>query len=92
VPNLQDHVSAGMAGAVGAFAMAAAIGLEFAIVTVAEQCVVVNVGFEIDAAAMAAVAAGGTATGYVFFAPESHTSIAAIAGLHEYFGFINEHE
>jgi hypothetical protein len=34
--NLQDHVLAGMAGAVGAFAVAAAIGLEFAIVAVAE--------------------------------------------------------
>ncbi len=71
--------------------MAAAIGLEFAIVTVAEQRVVVNVGFEIDAAAMAAVAAGGTATGHVFFTPEGHATVAAVAGLHEYFGFINEH-
>src|SRR5579864_2667671 len=33
--NLEDHVFAGMAGAVGAFAVAAAIGLEFAIVAVA---------------------------------------------------------
>src|SRR6266849_328668 len=89
--NLQDHVTTGMTGAVGAFAMAATIGLEFAIVTVAEQRVVVNVGFEIDAAAMAAVAARGTAAGHVFFPPEGHATIAAVAGLHEYFGFINEH-
>src|SRR5712691_9121119 len=42
--NLQDHVLPGMAGAVGAFAVAAAVGLEFAIVAVAEQRVVVDVG------------------------------------------------
>jgi hypothetical protein len=40
---------------------------------------------------MTAVAAGGTAAGHVFFAPECHAAIAAVAGLHEYFGFINEH-
>src|SRR6267378_8496463 len=89
--NLQDHVRAGMAGAVGAFAVAAAIGLEFAVVPVAEQRVVVWIGFEINAAAMAAVAAGGTAAGHVFFAPEGYAAVAAVAGLHEYFGFINEH-
>ena len=72
--------------------MAAAIGLEFAIVTVAKQGVVVNVGFEIDASAMPAVAAGGTASRDVFFAAESHAAVAAVPGLHEYFGFINEHE
>src|SRR6266852_5057317 len=89
--NLQDHVLTGMTGAIGTFAVAAAIGLEFAIVAVAEQRVVVDVGFEIDAAAMAAVAAGGTTTRHVFFAPEGHAAVAAVAGLHEYFGFINEH-
>src|SRR5467141_804744 len=89
--NLQDHVRAGMAGAVGAFAVAAAIGLEFAVVPVAEQRVVVWIGFKIDAAAMTAIAAGGTAAGHVFFAPEGHAAIAAVARLHEYFGFINEH-
>jgi hypothetical protein len=40
---------------------------------------------------MAAVSAGGTAPRYVFFAAESHAAVAAVAGLHEYFGFINEH-
>src|SRR6266478_1264638 len=89
--NLQDHVLTGMPGAVRAFAVAAAIGLEFAIVAVTKQGVVVGIGFEIDAAAMAAVPAGGAAARYVFFAPKGDAAVAAVAGLHQYFGFINEH-
>jgi len=89
--NLQNHVRTGMAGAVRAFAVAAAIGLEFAIVPVPEQRVVVRISFEIDAAAMTAVAAGRTAAGHVFFAAEGHAAVAAVSCLHEYFGLINEH-
>src|SRR5437667_4571242 len=89
--HLQDHVLARMAGAVGAFAVASAIGLEFTIVTVSQQRVVVWVGFKINVAAMAAVTAGGTASRNIFFAPESDAAVAAVAGLHENFGFINEH-
>ena len=89
--HLQDHVLARMAGAVGAFAVASAIGLEFAIVTVSQQRVVVWVGFKINVAAMAAVTARGTAARNIFLATEGHATIAAVAGLHENFGFINEH-
>ena len=89
--NLQDQVRAGVAGAAGAFAVAATIGLEFAIVAIAEQRVVVRIRFEIDAAAGTAVAAGGTAAGHVFFAPEGHAAVAAVSRFHEYLGFINEH-
>src|SRR6267142_4612231 len=71
--------------------MAAAIGFEFAVVAITEKRVVVEVGFEVDTAAMAAVAARGAAARNVFFATESHTAIAAVAGLHKYFGFINKH-
>ena len=62
--------------------MAAAIGLEFTIVAVAEQRVVIQIGFEIDAAAVAAVPARGTAARHVFFAAEGHAAVAAVAGLH----------
>src|SRR5260370_5583823 len=89
--NLQDHVLTGMAGAVGAFAVAAAVGLEFAIVAVTEQRVVIRIGLEIDAAAMAAVTAGGTTALHVFFAPKIHATIAAVAGFHEYFCSIHDH-
>src|SRR5690242_21789649 len=89
--NLQNHVRAGMTSAVRAFPVAAAIGFELAIVAVPQQRVVVRVRFEIDAAAMSAVAAGRTAARHVFFTPEGDAAVAAIAGFHEYFGFINEH-
>jgi hypothetical protein len=71
--------------------VAAAIGFEFAVVAIAKQSVVVEVGFEVDAAAIAAVAARGTAARNVFFAAESHAAIAAVASLHEDFSFINKH-
>jgi len=72
--------------------VAAAIGFEFAVVAIAKQSVVVEVGFEVDAAAVAAVAAGGAAARNVFFAAEGHAAVAAVAGLHEYLGFINKHD
>src|SRR5438552_17080219 len=89
--HLQDHVLARMAGAVGAFAVASAIGLEFAIVTVSQQRVVVWVGFKINVSAMAAITARGTASRNIFFAAKSDAAVAAVPGLHENFGFINEH-
>src|SRR6266478_2929015 len=89
--NFEDHVLTGMPGAVRAFAVAAAIGFEFAIVAVTKKGVVVGVGFEIDAATMAAVPAGGAAAWHEFFAPKGDAAVATVAGLHQYFGFINEH-
>src|SRR5579862_9061721 len=89
--DFQDQVVAGFAVAIGAFAMAAAIGAEFAIVAVAQQCVVVGIGFEIDVAAIAAVAARWAAAGDVFLATERDAAVAAIAALHRNFGFVNEH-
>src|SRR5256885_4026517 len=55
--DLQNHVVAGVAGAIRTFAVTATVSLEFAIVAVAEKRVVVGIRFEIDAAAIAAVAA-----------------------------------
>src|SRR5580658_10061260 len=45
--NEQDHVRAGMSGTVRAFAVAPAIGFEFAVVAVAQKRVVVGIRFEI---------------------------------------------
>ena len=89
--NAQNHVLPRMAGTIGTFAVAAAIGFEFAIVAVAEERVVIDVGFKKDAAAMAAVAAGGTAAGHILLATKGYAAVASVAGLHEYFSFINEH-
>jgi len=90
--NEQGHVRAGMAGAIRAFAVAAAIGFEFAIVTVAKKRVVVGIRFEIDAAAMAAVASGRTAAGNEFLAAKRDAAVAADAGLYQDFCFVNKHE
>ncbi len=81
-----------MAGAVGAFAVTAAIGFEFAIVAVAQKRVVVRIRFEINAAAVAAVAAGRTAARNEFLASKRNAAVAAVAGLHQYFCFVNKHE
>src|SRR5215470_9130667 len=77
--NLQNHVNAGMAGAIRTFAVAATVGFEFAIVAIAQQRVVVGIGLEIDAAAIAAVATAGAAARNVFFAAERNATVAAVA-------------
>ena len=87
----QNHVRAGMPGTIRAFAVPAAVGFEFAIVAVAQQRVVVRIRFEVDAAAMAAVAARRPAARHEFFAAERDAAVSAVAGLHVDFGFINEH-
>src|SRR5690242_21277806 len=51
--DLENEFRGGMAGAIGTFAVAAAIGLEFAVEAVAQQSVVVGIGFGVDAAAAA---------------------------------------
>src|SRR5256885_6580414 len=78
--NLQNQVVARVAGAIRAFAVTATVGLEFAIVAVAEKRVVVGIGFEIDAAAIAAIAAAGAAAGDVFFAAKRDAAVATVAG------------
>src|SRR2546430_15449943 len=78
--DLQNHVVAGVACAIRTFAMTAAGSLEFAIVAVAEKRVVVGIGFEIDAAAIAAVAAAGAAAWDVLFAPKRDAAVATVAG------------
>lgn len=89
--NGQNSWGAGAAVAIGAFAVASALGLEFAIVAIAEKRVVMRVGFDINVAAIAAVAAGWTAARNVFFAAEGHAAIAAIARFDKYFGFVSKH-
>ncbi len=79
-----------MPGAVRAFPVTAAIRAEFAVVAITQQCIVVRIGFHVDAAAASAIAAGGPATRNIFLAAKSHAAVPAVAGLHKYLGFINE--
>ena len=77
--DLQNHVVAGVAGAIRTFAVTATVSLEFAIVAIAEKRIVVGIGFEINAAAIAAIAAAGAAAGDVFFATKRDAAVAAVA-------------
>jgi hypothetical protein len=90
--NEEHHVFARLPAAIGTFAVTAAVGFELAVVAITQQRVVVNVGFQINARAVAAIAAGRTTTRDIFFAPKSHAAVAAMASLYEYFCFISEHE
>jgi len=80
--NQQRHVVASLAGTIRTFSVAAAIGLEFAVVAVAQKRVVVGIGFEIDASSPAAIAPGRTAAWNIFFAAERDTAVAAVAGFY----------
>src|SRR5579863_8675027 len=48
--NFQHQIFGGFSVAVRAFAMSAASGFEFAIVTIAQQRIVVRIGFDVDVA------------------------------------------
>ncbi len=71
--------------------MAAASGFEFAIVTVAQQGVVVRIGFDVDVAALAAIAAGRAAARDVLLPAKRDAAVAAVAGFDGDFGFIRKH-
>jgi len=71
--------------------VASAVGFEFAIVAITEKRVVVRVGFEINAAAVAAIAAARTAAGDIFSRRNATQPFSAVAGFYEYFCFVNEH-
>src|ERR1700737_1741520 len=90
--NEQHHVFAGLPAAIGAFAVTAAVGFELTVIAVTQQRVVINVGFQINTRAMAAVTAGRAAARNIFFAAKRHAAVAAVASLYEYFCFISEHE
>jgi hypothetical protein len=89
--NLEDDGVAVEAGAVGAHAMLAALALVLGVVAEVDEGVVALRADHDDVAAVAAVAAGGTAAGDEFFAAEGHAAIAAVAGLDANFCFIDEH-
>ena len=72
--------------------MASAVGAKFAIVAVAQQRVVVRIRFEVDVAAIAAVAARWAAARNVLLPAERHAAVAAVAAFHRDFGFVSKHE
>src|SRR6266404_5744306 len=66
----QNHVVARMPRTVRAFSVAPAICFELAIVAIAQQRVVVRIRFQVNAAAMPAIAAGRPAARHEFLAPK----------------------
>ncbi len=56
-----------------------------------EQGILIGIGEENDAAAIASVAAVGAALGDVFLAAEGDAPVAAVAGFHLNDGFVDEH-
>jgi len=89
--NREYRIAARFPVAIRAFTVAPAIGAKFTIVTVAQQCVVVRVRFQPDITAIASVAARWPAAWDILLPAEREAAIAAVAALHQDFGFINEH-
>src|SRR5579859_882077 len=79
------------AGAVGALAMTAALGLVLRVEAEMNQRVVLLAGLHDDVAAASAVATRRAASGNKLFAAEGNAAVAAIAGFDENFCFIDKH-
>src|SRR5205807_753080 len=90
--NLEQDVCAFPASLVGAFAVTSALGFVFRIEAEVNQSVVALAGFHDDVAALAAIAARRPAARNKLLATKRKTTVAAIAGLHTNFGFINKHD
>ena len=77
--------------AIRAFAVAAALGLEFAVVAITQQGIVIGICFHIHTAAVAAIATRWAAAWNVLFPAKREAAIAAVAAFHQDFGFVNKH-
>ena len=82
---------AAVAGHVGAEAVAAALAFPLGVEAEVDEGVVAEGRAHEDVAAVAAVAAGGTAAGNEFFSAKGHGAVAAVAGLYADASFIDEH-
>ena len=89
--HVEGGVFAGVAAHVGAEAVAAALGFPLGVVAEVDEGVVGERAAHKDVAAVAAVAAGGTAAGNEFFAAKGHGAVAAVAGLDTDASFIDKH-
>ena len=77
--------------AIGAFPMAPAFGAKLTVVAVAQKRVVVRVRFDVDVAAVPAIAARWAAARNELLPAEGHAAVSAVASLHQDFGFVNKH-
>jgi hypothetical protein len=77
---------------VAAFAMAAALGAKSVIEAEFQQGVVVDIGRDIDIAAVSSVTAAGAASWDKFFSAEGDAAMSAVSGFDCDFGFVDEHD
>ncbi len=89
--DLEGGGLACVAGAVGAEAVAAALGFVLGVEAEVDEGVVGEGGGHDYVAAVAAVSAGGAAPGDELFATEGHTAVTAISGFYADSCFINKH-
>ena len=90
--HLEYQVGARGAVHAAALAVRAALGLEVMLEAVIDQRGHAGIGFKHHVAAMAAVAAIGTALGHVRLAAKRHAAGAAVAALDVDSDLINEHD
>ena len=89
--HADNDVLALLAGHVLALAVASAPGPPVMSAGHVRKSVEAIDGFEVDASAVAAVAAVGTAARYEAFPPEADATVPAVAALNEDFDFIDKH-
>jgi hypothetical protein len=89
--HLQHSRFAAGATAVRSQTVASALALVLRVVAEVDQRIVACARLHHDIAAMASVAAGRTALGHEFFAPERHAAVTAVPGFYANFCFIDEH-
>ena len=71
--------------------MASALRMEFAVVTIAQKRVVMGIRFNVNVAAVSAVAAGRAAAWDVLLSAERDAAVPAVAGFYRNFGFVCKH-
>jgi hypothetical protein len=71
--------------------VSSAVRFEFAIVAIAQQRVVVRIRFQINTAAVPAIAARRASARHELLSPKRDAPVAAVSRFHQYFSFVNKH-
>ncbi len=89
--NKDFLISPGMAGALAAFAMTSAFGGVLGVEAQMQKSVVMFASDKDHITAASAIAAARAAARNKFLAAKCQATVAAVAGFHGYYNFINEH-
>jgi arginine exporter protein ArgO len=88
--NLDFQILSVAAVAITSFAVASTLGFEYMVVAKLQESVFVNVGGEINVAAIATVSAARTPTRHELLAAEGDATMPSVARFDGNFGFVNE--